>query len=186
MIVSVSTFEQIEVLVVYSTPFPLTPALSLGEREKDPRRRAMLGAQEIVARESSDPLSRGGHAHLVKTRTGDTPAFSLSPRGTSGERVGERGCRFVGLNHAHEPNVTPLPGPRPIRSSWGEGEEIFVPVGHVFLTASRRYSRLPTCATSAFPSLCSLRSFVATFPVLPLRPLCEVAPSFCPGVKGGV
>src|SRR5579863_6507140 len=46
--------------------------------------------------------SRRVHAHLVGTRTGDGPAFSLSPRGTSGER----GYRYAGLPHTQEPNPT--------------------------------------------------------------------------------
>ncbi len=41
-------------------------------------------------------------------------SFLLFPRGTSGEGWGEE---------LHELKVTPLPGPLPIRSSWGEGEE---------------------------------------------------------------
>src|SRR6266568_5700267 len=42
---------------------------------------------------------------------------SLSPRGTSGERVGERGS-FARLGRSF---AAPLPGPLPTPSSWGEG-----------------------------------------------------------------
>ncbi len=80
----------------------------------------------------------GARTPLVKTRTGDAPAYSLSSRGTTGERVGERSSRFAGLPHAREPQVTPLPGPLPIRSSWGEGEEKRAAVGHAFLTKWER------------------------------------------------
>ncbi len=123
-----SPLKNIGVLAVDSMPFPLTPALSLGAREKPLARSVTTTAQIIFQRAISAPLSPRErdrvHAHLVRMRAGDAPAFSLSPRGTSGERVGERGCRFAGLRDAHEPKVTPLPGPLPIRSSWGEGEAL--------------------------------------------------------------
>src|SRR5579863_4465673 len=55
--VVVSTFEQIEALVVNSAPFPLTPALSLGDRENLSPRWAKAGALGITGRGDSDPLS---------------------------------------------------------------------------------------------------------------------------------
>ena len=42
---------------------------------------------------------------------------SLSPRGTSGERAGERGS----LMRLGRSSAAPLPDPRPTPSSWGEG-----------------------------------------------------------------
>src|SRR5439155_19684217 len=43
--------------------------------------------------------------------------LSLSPRGTSGERDGERGCKNRAIDHW----ISPLPDPLPTPSSWGEG-----------------------------------------------------------------
>jgi hypothetical protein len=53
----VSILGQIEALEVHSDPFPLTPALSLGERESRLLRRVKAGAHEIVEHGNSDPLS---------------------------------------------------------------------------------------------------------------------------------
>src|SRR5204862_574091 len=53
----------------------------------------------------------------TSTTTAIAPLRSLSPRGTSGERDGERGCK----NRAIDRGISPLPDPLPTPASWGEG-----------------------------------------------------------------
>ena len=55
----------------------------------------------------------GGTAHLDTTTI--ARLLSLSPRGTSGERDGERGCGAI------DHRISPLSDPLPTPSSWGEG-----------------------------------------------------------------
>src|SRR2546426_5546302 len=93
-------------------PLPETPRGS-PEGEARGEGEVHIGRQRVVVLTRCAPVIGMGGTSTSIARV----HHSLSPRGTSGERAGERGS-FLRLGRCL---AAPLPHPLPTPSSWGEG-----------------------------------------------------------------
>ncbi len=159
-----STFEQVQAVVVYNDSFPLTPALSLGERENDPLRRVMLGALGIVEHRSSVPPYAG---ERDRVRGENAPSIARALRLGTVTQTGSllyRGLAIrsaQGVSSSSRLPVGDTAGCQPtLRAIRGDGRSM----GN---NCHERTQRTQRVQNPSRQSLRSLRSFAATFPVRP-------------------